>query len=210
MICVYFLSKSIFWKRRTVFHLQFQELTKAFLIGIWTNTATGNCYCLIVCIICSIPFYSNILISFFCEFRSLLRGHYSIDSPYLWRRYFHQQIFPSPITVLDVSHLYWLNTGVLNNCICDLPNLEELCVQDTKISLANFPRVFEACQKIVKLSLTFVESDLESCEEQVLGKKALEGIKKGFRRLTHLKMFVFFLDDQGCAESWLNILGVLK
>jgi len=70
--------------------------------------------------------------------------------------------------------------------------------------------VFEACQKIVKLSLTFVESDLESCEEQVLGKKALEGIKKGFRRLTHLKMFVFFLDDQGCAESWLNILGVLK
>jgi len=102
-------------------------------------------------------------------------------------------------------------------------NLEELLVDDTKVSLSHLPKIFEACQSLVKLSFTLNEKSLN---EKLVLKASLDLLKKGFAKLTHLKMFNFttnkeanscYVHDNGKTmdvehpyESWLRILQVLK
>ncbi len=93
-----------------------------------------------------------------------------------------------------------------------LPNLEELDIQDTRISLKKMPKVFEACQKIVKLSLTLKEDNLDEFKKGVMEKESLKWLKKGFRKLIKLELFVI-IDPNGklCStKSWLVPIGVLK
>jgi len=102
-----------------------------------------------------------------------------------------------------------------------MTNLEELRVDDTKVSLSHFPKIFEACQKVVKLSFTLSEKKLK---EELIEKASLDMLKKGFAKLTHLNMFNFTteeealncsfvyetMDEEYAYESWLRILQVLK
>ncbi len=94
-----------------------------------------------------------------------------------------------------------------------MTNLEELNIQDTKMSLITLPKVFESCQNIVKFSFSLREKNLDQFEEDVIGKKSLDWMKKGFRQLTHLKIFSFAaLNDDwlNSYEPWLITLGVMK
>jgi len=97
-------------------------------------------------------------------------------------------------------------------------NLEELLMDDTKVSLSHFPKIFEACQKVVKLSFTL---NGKSLKEELMEKASLDLLKKGFNKLTYLKMFNFTTDEEAVSryetinvehpyESWLRILQVLK
>jgi len=101
-----------------------------------------------------------------------------------------------------------------------MTNLEELLVDDTKVSLSHFPNIFKACQKVVKLSLTL---NGKSLNEELIEKASLDLLKKGFAKLTHLKMFNFTTEEEAhpfnvCKtkdvepsyDSWLRILQVLK
>jgi len=99
-----------------------------------------------------------------------------------------------------------------------MTNLEELSVDDTKVSLSHFPKIFEACQSLVKLSFTMNEKSLN---EEQLEKTSLDLLKCGFAKLTYLKIFNFTTDEEATSryetmdvehpfESWLRILQVLK
>ena len=104
-----------------------------------------------------------------------------------WKRFFKVYISPSSITVCDVSHCYWLKAKVLLRCITKMPNLEELDIQDTRMSLKKMPKVFEACQKIAKLSLTLKEANLDEFKKGIIEKSSLKWMKKGFKKITHLQ-----------------------
>ena len=95
-----------------------------------------------------------------------------------------------------------------------MPNLEELYIQDTKISLRKMPKVFAACQKIVKLSMTIMEDNLDKFQKGVMEEATLKCLKNGFQKITHLKLFVLVAPNEGkyftSAKSWLMPLGVLK
>ncbi len=112
----------------------------------------------------------------------------------------------------DVSHCYWLKAKVLLSCIIKMPNLEELYIQDTRMSLKKMPKVFEACQKIVKLSLTLKEANLDEFKKGVMEKSSVKWMKRGFRKITHLKLFPFIVSSP-CKydpKVWQVALGVLK
>jgi len=90
-----------------------------------------------------------------------------------------------------------------------MENLEELYIHDTQLSLSFLPKVFETCQKIVKLSFTLTEKTLNTYWEAGMEEK-LDWMRKGFGRLTDLKMSTFAqLDDNYYIDSWLVTLGVL-
>jgi len=130
--------------------------------------------------------------------------------PDLWNKLF-QNITPSLISVLDVSHCYWLPADVLVQSIVEMINLQELSIQDTKISLANLPQVFEACQKIVKFSFSLTEKNLDQYQKGVMNEVSLDWMKKGFAKVTHLKIFTFItLSAEYTVEPWLVTLGVLR
>jgi len=115
--------------------------------------------------------------------------------------------------MFDASSCYWLPASVLCPSIKQMSNLEELFVQDTKISLSHLPELFAACQKIVKFGLTLSENNLNQYEEGVIVKESLDGIKQGFARITHLKIascVPFNRDMYYHLQPWLLALGVLK
>ena len=91
-----------------------------------------------------------------------------------------------------------------------MTNLQELCVDDTKVSLSQFPKIFEACQSLVKLNFTLNERSLTN--EELIEKASLDLLKKGFSKLTHLKVFNFIKVKEGDCnnEPWLRPLQVLK
>jgi len=91
-----------------------------------------------------------------------------------------------------------------------MTNLQELFVEDTQVSLSHFPKIFEACQKIVKLSLTLDEKS--KTNEELIEKASLDVLKRGFAKLTYLKLFNFTSDVEGdySNEPWLRPLQVLK
>ena len=68
-----------------------------------------------------------------------------------------------------------------------MPNLEELYIQDTKISLRKMPKVLAACQKIVKLSMNLLEDNLDKFQKGVMEEATLKCLMNGFRKVTHLK-----------------------
>jgi len=113
------------------------------------------------------------------------------------------------LTSFDASHCYWLPADTLTTAIIQMTNLEELKVEDTKISLGHLPQVFEACQKISQLGFTLAEKNLGKYQEDVMNKVSLDWMKKGFSRLTRLKIFAFALDENCYENSWLVTLGVL-
>ena len=111
-----------------------------------------------------------------------------------------------------MSHCYWLKAKVLLRCIIKMENLEELFIQDTRMSLKKMPQVFEARKKIVKLSMTLKEDNLDEFKKGAMEKESLKCLKKGFRKLTKLELFVI-IDPNGklCStKSWLVPIGVLK
>jgi len=93
-----------------------------------------------------------------------------------------------------------------------MPNLEELYIQDTRMSLKKMPKVFEACQKIVKLSLTLKEANLDEFQKGVMEKSSLKWMKRGFRKITHLKLFPFIIQSpiKFHPKVWQVALGLLK
>lgn len=92
--------------------------------------------------------------------------------------------------------------------------MEELYIQDTKMSLTKMPKVFAACQRIVKLSITLMEDNLDKFQKGVMEEATLKILKNGFRKITHLKLFAFVVPNEGqmygSTKSWLVLLGVLK
>ena len=110
-----------------------------------------------------------------------------------------------------MSHCYWLKAKVLLRCITKMENLEELSIQDTRMSLKKMPLVFEACKKIVKLSMTLKEDNLDDFQKGAMEKDSLKCLKKGFRKLTKLELFVFVVPGGAShyTKSWLVPLGVL-
>jgi len=80
------------------------------------------------------------------------------------------------------------------------------------MSLKKMPKVFEACQKIVKLSLTLKEDNLDEFKKGVIEKSSLKWMKRGFRKITHLKLFPFVVPsgDGANDRAWLAVIGVLR
>jgi len=93
-----------------------------------------------------------------------------------------------------------------------MPNLEELHIEDTRMSLKKMPKVFEACQKIKKLSLTLTEDNLDEFKKDVMEKSSLKWMKKGFKQITHLKLFTFVVPSgiKTNSKAWLAPITVLK
>lgn len=94
-----------------------------------------------------------------------------------------------------------------------MPNLEELYIHDTRMSLKKMPLVYESCQKIVKLSLTLKEDNLDEFKKGVMEKSSLKWMKNGFQKITHLKLFRFAVpsgDGIINFNTWLAVIGVLK
>lgn len=160
-------------------------------------------------------------ITYFPHLRKRLAiGRCFFLTPTSWTKYFTEYISPQSILTFDASHAYWFPAEVLVQSTVQMTNLEELCVDDTKVSLSHFPKIFEACQHIVKLSFTL---NGKSLYEELIEKASLEMLKKGFSKLTHLKMFNFTTDEEAYSfnvcktkgvepsyDSWLRILQVLK
>jgi len=82
-------------------------------------------------------------------------------------------------------------------------------MHDTKMSLKKMPKIFAACQKIVKLSLTLKEDNLKQFRESVIWKEPMKWMKKGFRKITHLKLFPFIAPGYD-YNSWRTTIGVLR
>jgi len=91
-----------------------------------------------------------------------------------------------------------------------MSNLEELFIEDTKLSLIHLPRIFGACRKILKLSFTIVERNVRQLKEEAIGKRARKWMKKGFKRLTHLNIFPYDLNEFVYLEWWHVTLQILK
>jgi len=87
-----------------------------------------------------------------------------------------------------------------------MSNLEELIIHDTKLSLSHLPKVFESCQKIVKFSFSLIDKNLDHYNQK---EALLDWLKKGFSKLTHLKIFTFAFNDKDCIDFWPVTLGVL-
>lgn len=130
--------------------------------------------------------------------------------PKSWKMYFINYINPLTITSLDASSCYWLPAKLLCDCISKMSNLEELCIEDTKLSLIHLPRIFGACRKILKLSFTIIERNLRHVKKGVIGKPARKWIKNGFNKLTHLKIFPYDLNENVYLEWWHVTLQILK
>jgi len=90
-----------------------------------------------------------------------------------------------------------------------MPNLEQLIIHDTKITLAHLPRIFKSCMKVNKLSFALAEENLDEFAESKMGQEDYGWLMKGFKRLTHIKLFTFNLDDENCCSSWRVTFGVL-
>lgn len=91
-----------------------------------------------------------------------------------------------------------------------MDNLEELSIEDTRMSLKKMPLVFEACKRLTKLSLDLKEDNLDEFKKGVMEKSSLKCLKKGFRKLTNLELFVYVVPNGPFSKTWLVPLGVLK
>ncbi len=151
-------------------------------------------------------------------FRELIISQCFFLKPFSWISFFQQHVDPSAVTVFDASHCYWLRAELLNGSIIRMNNLEELRIQDTKVALHHLPRVFEACPKIVKLSFTLLVRNTLDPRNTLdlyyrthgMEKTSTDNMEKGFRKLTHLKIFTFNLSDKYLSDFWPATFGVLR
>jgi len=114
------------------------------------------------------------------------------------------------LNTFDASHCFWLPAQVLLETVSEMPNLKELIIHDTQISLANLPQIFKSCPKLTKLSFTLAEKNLDEFTKAKM-KEDFGWLLKGFERLTHLKLFTFNLSDEDifCCPLWPVTFGVL-
>ena len=112
--------------------------------------------------------------------------------------------------MFDCSQCYWIPAEEICHYIHQMPNLEVLDVQDTKICLGHLPKIFKSCQKMTTLSFTLSERNLSQFQEGVTDEGALDLMKKGFNQLSQLKIYAFAPDGISYGDFWLVILGVLK
>lgn len=107
---------------------------------------------------------------------------------------------------LNASHLHWISAADLSRFIKRMPNLLELNIEDTKISLVHLPDIFHSCKQICRLSFTLTEKNLKL--EMTSSQFAL--LEEGLNRVTHLKLSTFAqLKDDPNFEHWLVTLRVL-
>jgi len=104
----------------------------------------------------------------------------------------------------DASHCFWLPEHVLLETVSEMPNLKQLNIHDTKITLAHLPTIFKSCPKLNKLSFTLAEENLDKLTKSEMGEEDFGWLLKGFKRLTHLKLFTinFSEDEIYCYPSW--------
>lgn len=119
-------------------------------------------------------------------------------------------ISPELITSFDVSHCYWLSAEFLLNTISSMSQLNELSIQDTKLSLSHLSKIFESCDHIVKIGISLVEDNWNNFEFD-LGSNlstTIETLSNGFGKLISLKILAF-----NCTyyiDTWLVILQLLR
>ena len=109
----------------------------------------------------------------------------------------------------DASHCFWLPEQVLLETVSEMPNLKQLNIHDTKIPLAHLPTIFKSCPKLNKLSFKLAEENLDKFTESEMGEEDFGWLLKGFKRLTHLKLFTYNLSDNISSTSWPVTFGVL-
>ena len=118
------------------------------------------------------------------------------------------------LTVFDASHCYWLEPQFLLDRILQMKNLEELCINDTKLGLSHLLQIFKCCKKIRKLSFSLKEKEtLNEFKEQRITRSQVSKetiMKQGFQKITHLKIFSPSLNGFVYTNNWLTTLGILK
>lgn len=101
------------------------------------------------------------IIDIFFGCRSLSINAWFFITSIPWKRFFRQHIQSPAITTFDASHCYWLLADDLIHSVIQMINLEQLNINDTKISLMHLPNIFATCHKVVKLSFTLIEKNLD-------------------------------------------------
>ena len=112
------------------------------------------------------------------------------------------------LTTFDASHCFWLPAQVVLETVSEMPNLKELIIHDTQISLTHLAQIFKSCPKLNKLSFT-LEENLDKFTMSEMRVENYAWLLKGFKRLTHLKLFTFNLSDYINSTSWPVTFGVL-
>jgi len=128
----------------------------------------------------------------------------------LWKRELeHNTELAKNLTSFNASNCSWLSIESLLETLSKMPNLEQLIIHDTKITLAHLPTIFKSCPKLNKLSFKLAEENLDKFTESEMGEEDFSWLMKGFKRLTHLKLFTYNLSDNISSTSWPVTFGVL-
>lgn len=125
-------------------------------------------------------------------------------TPLYCNRLFQKNFSPLLLTTFDASHGYWIPAETLANAVAQMHNLQELHIQDTKLSLFHLLRIFRTCERILKLSFSLLETNLDAFQ------KVPESFLRGFGRLTQLKTFTINQSENHTAVSLPVTLGMLR
>lgn len=129
----------------------------------------------------------------------------------LFLSYVTNWVCPEVITLLDVSHCYWLPRDFLLDVVLSMKHLNSLHIQDTKLDLSNLSAIFESCTQISKIGISLTENDWDSFRlTQRCGtlSAAQHSLPKGFARLADLKILAF--NSAYYIDSWCLILHLLR
>ena len=127
--------------------------------------------------------------------------------PNICQQYFSKCMVSSNISVLDLSHCFWLTEDtLLEGCFSsEMKNLIELNVLDTQLSFVSvLLKVMPHCQGLTKLSVNIPERTWRSLNRKLQGLP--ETYKENFKKLTHLKLYLL---DSSNPFIWLLLLKVL-
>jgi len=111
--------------------------------------------------------------------------------------------------------LYWLPGQLLADAIIQMKKLEELSVNDTKVSLPILAKILNTCLEITKLDFSFrFEDDWTNLQDYGVRKVILDSMAQNFKRITCLKMSTCVCDagdyNQYNHDPWKPILLFLR
>jgi hypothetical protein len=127
--------------------------------------------------------------------------------PNIFQQYFSKCIESSNVSVLVLSHCFWLpEDTLLEGCFSsELKNLIELNVLDTQLSFISvLLKVMPQCQGLTKLSVDIHEQTWSSLNKKLRGFP--DTYKENFKKITHLKLY---LNDGSNPYIWLLLFKVL-
>ena len=156
-------------------------------LPIFTNRI-GQCNFILTSTLESICFKRIILFIFLREIN--LRECYHL-APSTFQSFFGRFLFPGKVTVLDLSHCYWMPAKVLLKAVRALPNVEKLFIEDTCLNFTHLPKIFKKCHKISHLSFTLKLPDVKKYCASMFHVNNISGLvacNDSFKRLTHLKI----------------------